>query len=215
VIIDLTPVRDQKGPARLLDMFAGRSKQVFKDWLQARSQEFRDKIQVVAMDGFTGFKTATQEQLPDAVAVMDPFHVAHLAGDALDHARQRVQQQTQGHRGRKGDPLYGIRLTLKTGADLLTDKQKARIEPILAEERHAAVDVTWACYQQVIAAYRHKDRSQGRQLMEHLIKSLSSGVPTEAINERIENLRGNALGFRNLTNYITYAEFRISGGMWP
>jgi hypothetical protein len=26
------------------------------------------------MDGFTGFKTATSEELPDAVAVMDPFY---------------------------------------------------------------------------------------------------------------------------------------------
>lgn len=36
VIIDLTPVRDGTGPARLLDMVEGRSKQVFSDWLQAR-----------------------------------------------------------------------------------------------------------------------------------------------------------------------------------
>ena len=35
------------------------------------------------MDGFTGFKTAAAEVVPDAVAVMDPFHVAALAGDAL------------------------------------------------------------------------------------------------------------------------------------
>ncbi len=42
------------------------------------------------MDGFTGFKTATTEVLPDAVAVMDPFHVARLAGDAFDHCRRRV-----------------------------------------------------------------------------------------------------------------------------
>lgn len=33
VIIDLTPVRDGTGPARLLDMVQGRSKQVFKQWL--------------------------------------------------------------------------------------------------------------------------------------------------------------------------------------
>jgi transposase len=26
------------------------------------------------MDGFTGFKTATSEELPDAASVMDPFH---------------------------------------------------------------------------------------------------------------------------------------------
>jgi transposase len=39
------------------------------------------------MDGFTGFKTATSEELPEAVAVMDPFHVVRLAGDALDQCR--------------------------------------------------------------------------------------------------------------------------------
>ena len=34
------------------------------------------------MDGFTGFKTATAEELPDAVAVTDPFHVVRLTGEA-------------------------------------------------------------------------------------------------------------------------------------
>src|ERR1035437_2258420 len=94
VIIDLTGVRDGTGPARLLDMVEGRSKQVFTTWLDAQTDQFRDGIEVVAMDGFTGFKTAATEQLPDAVAVMDPFHVAALAGDALDRCRQRVQQDT-------------------------------------------------------------------------------------------------------------------------
>ena len=106
VIIDLTPIRDGTGPARLLDMVEGRSKQAFKTWLAARDQACRDAVEVVAMDGFTGFKTATAEELPDAVAVMDPFHVVRLAGDALDHCRRRVQQEMHGHRGRTGDPLY-------------------------------------------------------------------------------------------------------------
>ena len=41
----------------------------------------------------------------------------------------------------------------------------------------------------------------------------TSNGPTEALNGRLEHLRGSALGFRNLTNYIAYAEFRISAGM--
>ena len=114
VIIDLTPVRDGTGPARLLDMVEGRSKQVFKTWLDAQTSAFRDGIEVVAMDGFTGFKTAAAEVVPDAVAVMDPFHVVALAGDALDRCRQHVQHDTCGHRGRTGDPLYGIGLHIKT-----------------------------------------------------------------------------------------------------
>ena len=106
VIIDLTPIRDGTGSARLLDMVEGRSKQVFKTWLGERDTSWRDGVEVVAMDGFTGFKTATSEELPDAVAVINPFHVVRLAGDALDQCRRRVQQATCGHRGRKGDPLY-------------------------------------------------------------------------------------------------------------
>jgi len=41
----------------------------------------------------------------------------------------------------------------------------------------------------------------------------TSNGPTEAINGRLEHLRGTALGFRNLTNYIAYVEFDISDGM--
>jgi len=72
VIIDLTPIRDGSGPARLLDMVEGRSKQAFKTWLAQRPETWRDRVEVVAMDGFTGFKTAAAEEVPDAVQ-----HSAH------------------------------------------------------------------------------------------------------------------------------------------
>ncbi len=134
VIIDLTPIRDGTGPARLLDMVEGRSKQAFKTWLAARPQAWRDRVEVVAMDGFTGFKTAATEELPDAVTVMDPFHVVRLAGDALDRCRRRVQQNLHGHRGRKNDPLYRARRTLHTGAALLTDKQRQRLSDLFAAD---------------------------------------------------------------------------------
>ena len=135
VIIDLTAVQAGTGPARLLDMVEGRTKQVFATWLAGRPQPWRDRVQVVAMDGFTGFKTAATEQLPDAVTVMDPFHVVRLAGEALDDCRRRVQQKLHGHRGRRGDPLFSARRTLHTGADLLTEKQRARLHALFAKRR--------------------------------------------------------------------------------
>jgi transposase len=147
VIIDLTPVADGVGPARLLDMVAGRSKAVFAAWLAARPKEWRDGIEVVAMDGFTGFKTAAVEAMPDTVTVMDPFHTVRLAGDALDECRRRVQQALHGHRGRKGDPLYAARRTLHTGAELLTDRQRDRLERLFDLDEHTEVEVTWAVYQ--------------------------------------------------------------------
>ena len=244
VVIDLTGVRDGTGPARLLDMVEGRSKQAFKQWLAERDTSWRDGVEVVAMDGFTGFKTATTEELPDAVAVMDPFHVVRLAGDALDRCRRRVQQDLHGHRGRKHDPLYRARRTLHTGADLLTDRQRRRLTALFGVDDHVQVEATWGIYQRMIDAYREPDRAQGRQLMHRLIESLSHGVPaalsevitlgrtltkraadilayfdrpgtsngpTEAINGRLEHLRGSALGFRNLTNYIARSLLETGG----
>ena len=244
VVIDLTPVRDGKGPARLLDMVEGRSKQVFATWLAERPQAWRDKVEIVAMDGFTGFKTAAVDKLPDAVEVMDPFHVVQLAGDALDRCRQRVQQETLGHRGRAGDPLYSARRTLHTGLDLLSDKQKARLEAVFSDDRHAPVEATWGVYQNLVDAYRNPAPAAGRQAMQKVITALSRGVPaalvelrklgstlkrrasdvlayfdhprtsngpTEAINGRLEHLRGSALGFRNLTNYIARSLFETGG----
>jgi hypothetical protein len=48
VVIDLTPVRAGTGPAQLLDMVEGRSKQVFKTWLAERPQAWCDGLEVVA-----------------------------------------------------------------------------------------------------------------------------------------------------------------------
>jgi len=177
VIIDLTSIRDRSGPARLLDMVQGRSKQAFKQWLAERTEDWRNGVEVVAMDGFTGFKTATTEELPTAAAVMDPFHVVRLAGDALDQCRRRIQQAVHGHRGRKDDPLYRARRTLHTGADLLTDSQQQRLEKLFADDVHVQVQATWGIYQRMIAAYREPDRTRGRHLMEQVIASVSHGVP--------------------------------------
>ena len=124
VILDLTPIRDRRGPSRLLDMIPGRSKQVFKTWLASQPDTWRENIEIVAMDGFTGFKSAAAEELPDARAVMDPFHVVHLAGNALDECRRRIQQELHHRRGRGTDPLYKARRMLHTRSCLLTPRQQ-------------------------------------------------------------------------------------------
>ena len=244
VIIDLTPVREKTGPSRLLDMVEGRSKSVFNTWLAARVQGWRDGVEVVAMDGFTGFKTAASEELPDAVTVIDPFHVVRLAGDALEQCRRRIQRDVFGRRGRKDDPLYKARRTLHTGAGLLTEKQQTGLKALFADEQHVEVEATWGIYQRMVTAYREPDRKLGKFLMQSVIDSLTTSVPTllvelrrlgrtlkqraadilaffdrpgtsngptKAINGRLEHLRGSALGFRNLTNYITRSLLKTSG----
>ena len=80
----------------------------------------------------------------DATSVLYAFHIVKLAGDALDEVRRRVQQDTLGHRGRKGDPLYQIRLLLRASRYRLTPRQKERLrEAFVADEAHISVDVAY------------------------------------------------------------------------
>ena len=98
-----------------------------------------------------------------------------LGTAAVDECRRRVQQETLGHRGRKGDPLYGIQKLLRAGAEKLTDKQWTRFETaIAAHDAHLAVYVAWSCAQQLRSAYRHRDPAAGRRIAEKVLATFST-----------------------------------------
>ena len=147
-------------------MVEGRSKQVFKTWLSERDETWRNTVDVVAMDGFTGFKTAAVEELKeDLVVVMDPFHVVRLAGQSLELCRRRVQQETLGHRGRPatrctppGEPC--------PPAPICSPTNSGKISALFADDAHIEVEATWGVYQAMIAAYRDPDRAPAKTKMQ-------------------------------------------------
>lgn len=103
---------------------------------------------------------------------------------------------------------------------------------LFRDDRYDPLHQGYAVYQQIVAAYRCKSSRQGKQMMTALIKQLPTPTaikeldqsaqtlhhhrndilahfdreishgPVEAINGRLEHLRGIALGFRNLSRYI-------------
>jgi len=56
-----------------------------------------------------------------------------------------------------------------------------------------------------IVTLGHTLKKRADDVMAYFDQPRTSNGPTEAINGRIEHLRGSALGFRNLTNYIARA----------
>ena len=58
------------------------------------------------------YRKVFTEGLDHVTQVADPFHVIKLANSRLDECRRRVQNETLGHRGHKGDPLYRVRRLL-------------------------------------------------------------------------------------------------------
>ena len=171
-IVDLTRGKDHP-TARLLDLVPGRSGTVYKNCLEERGEDFRAGVRIATLDPFQGYKNAIDDQLQDATSVLDAFHIVKLAGDALDEVRRRVQQDTLGHRGRKGDPLYQIRNLLRASRHRLTPRQKERLrEAFVADEAHISVEVAYLLTQQVREVFHQDTPAHGRRLAAHLIQRL-------------------------------------------
>lgn len=125
-MVDLTRDTTGRVQARLLDLVPGRLKEAYADWLAERSEAFRSGVRVAALDPFAGYKGAIDDQLDDAVAVVDASHIVKLGIHAVDEVHRCVQQQTLGRRGRKGDLLYEVQRPLRAGQENLTDRQADR-----------------------------------------------------------------------------------------
>lgn len=174
-MVDLTRDADGVVHARLLDLVPGRSGTVFAAWLKARTDCFRDGVQVATLDPFRGYANALRDELAEATPVLDAFHVVKLAGQAMDEVRRRVQQDTLGHRGHKNDPLYRIRNILRAAADHLTERQWNRLSECLGRgDPDSEVFLAWQCYQQVRAAYAAPDLAAGKKIAEQIVTIFAS-----------------------------------------
>ena len=174
-MVDLT--RDEHGRtrARLLDLVPGRSGQAYTSWLSERGDAFRAGVQIATLDPFRGYKNAIDDQLDDARAVLDAFHVVKLVTGVVNDVRRRVQQDIHGHRGHRDDPLYRIRNILRAGEENLTDRQRARLQTAFtADERHLEVEVAWRCAQQVRSAYHQDNHAACRAVVEKVLDSFAS-----------------------------------------
>jgi transposase len=169
-MVDLTRDEHGKVHARLLDLVPGRTGKAYATWLQDRSPRFRDAVKVATLDPFRGYANALRDELSEAVPVLDAFHVVKLAAQAMDEVRRRVQQDSLGHRGRAGDPLYRIRHILHRSAADLTERQRDRLAECLQRgDRDDQVFVAWQCYQRVRAAYAADTPGAGKAVAEHIL----------------------------------------------
>ena len=100
---------DLTGGAGLLGQVEGRTAASVSAWFDVQSSTWRAGVRVVAIDMCTIFKAAVRDSLPHATLVVDRFHVAQLANQAVTEVRRRVTVQVRGHRGRKGNREWELR----------------------------------------------------------------------------------------------------------
>jgi hypothetical protein len=149
--------------ARLLDVVPGRSGKAVDDWLGTRDDEWLAAIGVVALDPFRGYATGLLAHLGHATVVLDHFHAVRLANEAVNDVRRRVQNETLGHRGRRGDPLYDIRRLLLVGHERLDARSWARLQRGLAGDRWGEVEAAYLAKELLREVYAAIDIAHARR----------------------------------------------------
>lgn len=108
---------DLDGDGGLLGQAPGRTKGAAIQWLDACGQEWKDGVQIVAIDPSATYRAAIRHALPNAVIVADHFHLVMLANKMVTGVRQRVVRETCGRRGLATDPIWAGRRRLLRGRE--------------------------------------------------------------------------------------------------
>jgi len=164
---------------RLLDLVENRTAAAVSTWLDGRDEAWKAGIDTVAIDPYQGYATALKGHLDHAHLVADHWHVIRLANAMVDDVRRRVQQDTPGHRGRKGDPLYGIRRTLLFASDRLTARQWARLDAAWdAGDPHDETYLAWAVKEALRDVYAASCDEEGQEALQAFYGwAADSGLP--------------------------------------
>jgi transposase len=129
---------------QLLDVVQGRDSTAPAAWLADRDPEWLDRIRWAVMDLSGPYRATFKTMIPAAEIVADPFHVIKHANSKLDECRRRVQNETLGHRGRKGDPLYRCRRLLLKAHERLDHRGETKLQGLLrAGDPHGEVAYAW------------------------------------------------------------------------
>jgi transposase len=157
---------------QIIDVFEGRDAAHLELWLEEMPASWRDAVQVVSVDPHEGYRSALTDTtlLGDVALVVDPFHIVRLANMAVTRCRQRIQQDTLGHRGWARDPLYASRKLFLLGAERVDDAGWARIWGTLAAgDPDGELQDTWVAKEKVRDIYLTDDPAEARVALDDAI----------------------------------------------
>jgi transposase len=229
----------------VIDVVEGNSGGDLGGWLDERAEAWCDAVRVVATDLAESYRSGLEGRLDHAIRVADPFHVVRIANRCLDGVRRRVQNETTGHRGRKGDPLYRIRKLLVTGAERLDGMGLDRmLLGTRVGDPHQEVLGAWLAKESVRDVYLTEEVADAEIVLDKAIegcrldaveevrslgKTLSrwrdeilnhhrtgaSNGPTEGLNLLVKKVKRAGHGFRSFANYRLRILLHAGGVRWP
>jgi transposase len=216
---------------QVLGIVDGRDSAAVGGWLAERSQAWRDRIEVVAIDPSAAFKKAITEELPNAQISVDPFHLVQLANLMVTRVRQRLIREREQRRGRMVDPAWANRRLLLRGYDTLSPRAKARLDAVFAtDDPTDELSAAWGVKEQLRRLLNVATLEQARTkkmilscyvvaadmeetwrlwatiqawwpAVEVLIEHRVTNARTEAANTGIKHIKRTGRGYRNPAHY--------------
>ncbi|MCS6710697.1 ISL3 family transposase [Brachybacterium sp. EF45031] len=223
-LVDLTT-------GQVLGIVDGRDSTAVGTWLAQRSELWRERIEVVAIDPSAAFRKALRTYLPRAAVSVDKFHLVKLGNDTVTTVRQRLARTHHDRRGRKDDPAWAHRMLLLRGADTLTPHAWERLEDVFGtDDPTDELSAAWGIKEQLrrllatdtlAQAWNERMRMgyfvqianipEATKLydtivtwwdaIEVLILTGKTTARVEAANTGIKNIKRTGRGFRNAENY--------------
>jgi transposase len=125
--------RTESGELQLLAVLPDRLKATVLTWLLSIPAAIRSGITTVCTDIWEGYITAVEEALPDAMIVLDRFHVMRHARDGVDSLRKQELRRLK--KALPKDVAEELKHTLwpfRKRSEALDDAEQERLETLLA-----------------------------------------------------------------------------------
>jgi transposase len=165
-LVDLTGC--EQGGQGLLGQVDGRGSAAVIGWLHRQSRQFRDAIEVVALDPSAPYAAAVREALPAAKLAVDHFHLVMLANQAVTAVRQRVTRDLLGRRGRKTDPVWAGRRRLLRARERLSDTAFTRMwNDLIEHDPTGQILAAWIAKEELRALLGTAKRGGHRHEISH------------------------------------------------
>ena len=191
------------------------------------------------------FRAGLSPHLDHTLRVADPFHVVRVGNRCVDQVRQRVQNETLDHRGRKHDPLYRIRKLLLTGSERLDERGSDRmLLGLRVGDPNDELLGAWLAKESVRDVYLADTPADAATLLDKAIVACSndevpevrslgktlaswrseilahhdtgaSNGPTEGLNLCVKKVKRCGHGFRSWEHYRLRVLLHTGGVTWP
>ena len=133
-----------------------------------------EKITACCIDMWEPFKLAIAESIPNALIVIDPFHVIQKVNEAVDKVRKRVRKRLK--LPEKKESLFDVKSLILSGSERITDKQVIKLWEILSLD--VELKKAYEFKELLRMLYKRQDKENVPKYFSNWIKeALYSGIP--------------------------------------